>query len=331
MIRIKRFRVLILPVIIVLTASGCLKNEFAAKEQNEKDLIATYLKDHGITDQQKTESGIYYIEEVAGTGLTPKNNDYVIINYTGRYISDNSIHETSYDSLKSEWTNASDYPYFVFGPLKFQFGFSIVGINDGLAMMKEGGKASLLIPSDKAFYDFQPMVYDIQLLRVIRDPIVYEDSVLREYLHVQGLDTLKTNYDSVYYKETFTPNAADSNFFGKSDTLYFRYTGHLVDSYGPTLKDDRIFDSNTQDTKPVKYVYGQSTYTQGFMLGFPDGLKNSLIKLRNGTHGRFILPYSTAFSDKGLIDSRFGYTIVPKYQTIVYDVVVEDLRLPPAK
>ena len=54
--------------------------------------------------------------------------------------------------------------YFVYGPLKFEYGFSITGINEGLALMKEGGKAELLLPSDKAFYDFNPMIYEIELL-----------------------------------------------------------------------------------------------------------------------------------------------------------------------
>ncbi len=97
---------------MAFAVSGCVTNDWAEKEQNEKDLIAAYVKDNGITEDQKTENGIYFIEKVAGTGLSPKEDDFVVINYTGRYLEDNRIHETSYDSLKGEWDNADNLQIF---------------------------------------------------------------------------------------------------------------------------------------------------------------------------------------------------------------------------
>ncbi len=72
MIRIGRFRLLQFTILLVFFVSGCVKNDWAEKEQKEKDLIAAYIKENGITEDQKTENGIYYIEQKAGTGLTPK-------------------------------------------------------------------------------------------------------------------------------------------------------------------------------------------------------------------------------------------------------------------
>lgn len=327
MMRIIRFRFLVLPVLLGMAVTGCLKNDWAEKEQHEKDLIQTYLKAQNITDAQKTEGGIYFVEKKAGTGLTPKINDYVVINYTGRYLEDGSIHETSYDSLKSDWANATNYKFFVYGPLKFQFGYSIAGINEGLSLMKEGGKASLVIPSDKAFYDFKPMVYDVELLRVIRKPIAYEDSVMRLYLTEKGYDstTLYINgSDSIYFKETLTPDPGDERTVKTNDTVQFRYTGRLVDGFGQVIKDDRVFDSHMTDTNPIKWVYGRPN--PDIMLAFPTGLKMALDTMRSGTHATAVLPYREAFGDQGLFSSTYGYTIVPKYQTIVYDVIVESIQ-----
>mgnify|MGYP001562277323 CR=1 FL=1 len=104
MIRIGRFRFLLLVVLLGFAVSGCVTNDWAEKEQKEKDLIAAYVKDNGITEAQKTENGIYFIEQVTGTGLSPKKDNFVVINYTGRYIENNRIHETSYDSLKGPYT-----------------------------------------------------------------------------------------------------------------------------------------------------------------------------------------------------------------------------------
>jgi FKBP-type peptidyl-prolyl cis-trans isomerase len=332
MIRIGRFRLLLYAILLAFAVSGCVTNDWAEKEQKEKDLIAAYVKDNGITEDQKTENGIYYIEEVAGTGLSPKKDDFVIINYTGRYIEDNRIHETSYDSLKSEWDNADTYKYFVYGPLKFEYGFSIAGINEGLALMKEGGKAELLIPSDKAFYDFNPMTYDIELLKVISNPAHEDSLVMEKYLNQIGWDTASTYYEKtgVYVKETHVEDPNDDHYFQAGDTLYFKYTGKLLDGYGPAVTE-RIFDSNMQNEETVKYVHGQQSYEKGsFMLGFPSALRTSLDTLRYKSKATFVLPSIKAFSDKGLINSQYGYIIVPKFQTVVYDIEVTDL-LSPAK
>jgi FKBP-type peptidyl-prolyl cis-trans isomerase len=330
MMRIGRFSLLLFTILLVFAVSGCVTNDWAAKEQKEKDLIAAYVKDHGITEDQKTENGIYYIEEVAGTGLAPKKDDFVVINYTGRYLEDDRIHETSYDSLKSEWDNADTYKYFVYGPLKFEYGFSIAGINEGLALMKEGGKAQLLIPSDKAFYDFNPMIYDIELLEVISDAPHEDSLVMKKYLDQIGWDSASTYYPKtqVFVKETHTENPNDDHYFQSGDTMYFKYTGKLLDGYGTTVTE-RVFDSNMQTEATVKYVHGLQSYEKGsFMLGFPTALRTSLDTLRLKSRATFVLPAIKAYGDKGLINSQYGYIIVPKFQTVVYDIEVEDLQYP---
>ncbi len=330
MIRIARFRLLLITILLAFAVSGCVTNDWAEKEQKEKDLIAAYVKDNGITEDQKTENGIYFIEEVAGTGLSPAKDDFVVINYTGWYIEDGAIHETSYDSLKSHWDNADTYKYFVYGPLKFEYGFSIAGINEGLALMKEGGKAQLLIPSDKAFYDFNPMIYDIELLKVITDAPHDDSLVMEKYLNQIGWDSLSNYYEKtdVYVKETHIEDPNDDHYFQASDTLYFKYTGKLLDSYGTTVTE-RIFDSNMQNGETVKYVHGLQSYEKGsFMLGFPQALRSSLDTLRFKSKATFVLPSIKAYSDKGLINSQYGYIIVPKFQTVVYDIEVVDLQSP---
>jgi FKBP-type peptidyl-prolyl cis-trans isomerase len=310
-----------------MLAGACLENEWEEKEQNEKEIIDTYLGENGITEEQKTTGGIYFIEAFAGTGLTPQKDNYVIINYTGRYLEDGSIHETSFDTLKDDWENADVYKYFVYGPLKFQYGYSISGINEGLALMKEGGKAELVIPSDKAFYDFNPLVYEVELLKVIRNPVTYEDSVLNIYIAEKGYDST-TVYKDIYFKETVTPNPSDERTVQQGDTILFRFAGKLVDGFGLIIQDNRIFDGNMDDTNPVKYVYGKSDLISGFMLAFPVGLKSALDTMREGTHATAVLPYEQAFGDKGLFNSTYGYTIVPKFQTVVYDIILEEIRPP---
>jgi FKBP-type peptidyl-prolyl cis-trans isomerase len=315
-------------VSLVLMATGCLKSEWAEKEQHENEVIQNYLDANGITEDQKTEGGIYYIEEVAGTGAAPIKDDFVVIGFTGRYLETNEIHETSFDSLKDEWEGAAVYTDYVYGPVKFQFGYSIEGINEGLSLMKEGGKSELVIPSYKAFYDFKPLVYEMNLIKVITDPVAFEDSLLGEYIALKGFDT--TSYlDSVmFYDETFTPDPNDDHYVQSGDTVFFRFTGRLVDGFGDEIRDNRVFDSNLNDELPVRITYPSTKPSSGSILAIPPGLITALGVMRSGTRATVILPYVQAFKDVGLFNTTYGYTVVPRYQTVVYDLNVEEIRSP---
>jgi hypothetical protein len=83
------------------------------------------------------------------------------------------------------------------------------------------------------------------------------------------------------------------------------------------------------NSETVKYAHGAQNYEKGsFMLGFPSALRSSLDTLRFKSKATFVLPSIKAFGDKGLINSQYGYIIVPKFQTVVYDIEVTDLQSP---
>jgi FKBP-type peptidyl-prolyl cis-trans isomerase len=334
MIRINRhITILALPALILALSAGCLKNDLEEKEANEKKLIQQYLTSNDISADTKTEGGIYYVEDIAGMGLSPVIDNYVVINYTGRYLENDAICETSDSTLKDEWPAAEHYEYYLYGPTKFKYGHNIAGINEGLALMKEGGKAKIIIPSDKAFGDWNPLVYEIELIKVIKDPVAYEDSVLNAYLDEKGFNA-STKLDSIWFKETFTPDPTDLRTVQTNDTVFFSFTGRLIDGFGNVLQDNRIFDTNIGDSKPVKLVFGKTSTSSGsgVILALPAGLIMALDSMRIGTHATAVLPYRQAFGAGGLYHAvPTKYTIVPQYQTVVYDIVLEDIRPPAGK
>jgi len=319
-----------LPLLVSVFFTSCVKDDWKESKRAETELLENYLRENNISEDSKTEGGIYFIEEDAGTGLSPANNDYVVINYVGRYLVDGSIHETNYYSLKADWANSQYYTFFVFAPLKFRYGFSIPGINEGLAMMKEGGKATLIIPSDKAFYDFNPLEYEVELLNVIKDPVAWEDSILAVYIAENGYDST-TLFQNIYFRETLTPNPGDTRTVQPNDTVIFRYTGRYVTGYSGQLNDTVIFDTNTDDMVSLKLVYGKNEIIKGSILAMPKGLVSALDSMRAGTHATAVLPFTEAFGTDGLVSGIYGYTIVPRYQTVIYDIILEDIRPPLGK
>jgi FKBP-type peptidyl-prolyl cis-trans isomerase len=332
----KRINIAILhygPIFLIpLLAAGCLKNDLKECENSEDQLIQSYVTGNGITPDHKTSGGIYYVERITGTGISPQKDNYIIIDFVCRFIATNMIQETSYDSLKDEWSTADVFTDYVYGPVKFRFGYTIAGLIEGISLMKEGGKATMVIPSTLAYFDCNPLVYDVELLKVIREPVPYEDSVLLAYRNEHGFDE-STQYQDIWFKETITPDPEDIRTVQANDTVLLRFTGRIVDGFGPQTSDERTFDTNVDDEKPLKVVFNTTTLTirEGNILSVPSGLVMALDTMREGTHATALLPYDKAFDDDGLKNNNYGYIIVPPFQTVVYDLYVEEIRPPAGK
>lgn len=85
----------------------------------------------------KTDSGLVYYEMAAGTGAQPTLSNTVEVHYHGT-LTDGTVFDSSVDRGQT---------------ISFPLGGVIKGWQEGLAMMREGGKATLVIPSDLAYGD----------------------------------------------------------------------------------------------------------------------------------------------------------------------------------
>lgn len=85
----------------------------------------------------KTASGLEYVEIQAGTGAQAKAGDTVRVHYTGKFL-DGKVFDSSLSHGE---------------PLEFPLGKGRVirGWDEGIALMKVGGKAILTIPPQLAY------------------------------------------------------------------------------------------------------------------------------------------------------------------------------------
>ncbi len=86
---------------------------------------------------KQTESGLIYTETQAGTGASPAEGKSVTVHYTGT-LRDGRVFDSSI--ARGE-------------PAEFVIGQVIKCWNEALPMMKQGGKARLVCPSDIAYGD----------------------------------------------------------------------------------------------------------------------------------------------------------------------------------
>jgi len=114
------------------------------KQVQQKGIDDKILKDYFAKNNikaTKTPSGLYYVMTKEGTGDTPKPHQFVTVNYTGRML-DGKAFDSNVDTT---FKHAK--------PFSFKLGIHqvIAGWDEGMALIKKGGKATLYIPSGLAY------------------------------------------------------------------------------------------------------------------------------------------------------------------------------------
>lgn len=137
---------------------NALMEERKAKEPEE---IKKFVKDSSIT-VKPTTTGLYYVEKKRGTGVKAESGKTVSVQYTGRLF-DGTVFDSSVGKKE--------------GPIQFKLGTNqvIAGWEEGIALMRVGGKAKLIIPSSLAYgsrgagsviMPYTPLVFDVELIDV---------------------------------------------------------------------------------------------------------------------------------------------------------------------
>ena len=115
-----------------------IKERLAVAAMPQKDQDRAYLeKASAEAGAVKTASGLVYKELAAGTGAQPGPTDRVEVHYHGTLV-DGSVFDSSVQRGE---------------PISFGLDQVIPGWIEGLQMMKAGGKARLVIPSELAYGD----------------------------------------------------------------------------------------------------------------------------------------------------------------------------------
>ena len=150
--------------VISTTTDAALKaEELKAEKENamkENEIIAKYIADKQITPS-KSSSGLMYIISEPGAGEQAQAGKTVKVHYTGRLL-DGTKFDSSLDRNE---------------PIEFKLGQGMVikGWDEGIALLKVGGKALLIIPSDLAYGSrgaggvippFSPLTFEVELVSV---------------------------------------------------------------------------------------------------------------------------------------------------------------------
>lgn len=151
------------PETSMLKLGEMVKDRMAKATEKQKALAKPFLeKSAAEKGAQKTASGLIYKEIKPGSGIQPKNTDIVKVHYVGTFADGKE-----FDSSVKRGQ-----------PVEFPLGQVIPCWSEGIGMMKVGGKAKLVCPSDIAYGDNgrppiipggATLVFEVELLDVKPD------------------------------------------------------------------------------------------------------------------------------------------------------------------
>ena len=144
-----------LAIIASLMSLPLSSNADSASEKGE-----AFLKENASKEGVKTTaSGLQYKITKEGTGKSPKATDTVVVHYAGKLLDG-----TEFDSSIKRGE-----------PATFPLNRVIPGWTEGLQLLKEGGKATLYIPSKLGYGERgaggkigpnETLIFDVELIKI---------------------------------------------------------------------------------------------------------------------------------------------------------------------
>lgn len=279
-------------------------------EGEEMLILEKYIDVNNIT-AQPTESGVYYIETKRGKGLSPQPDYYASAHFT--------VHILGRDMLFSTLDRGE--------PIEFKLGsqFENPGFQEALGLMREGGKANVIVPSSMAFGaqgagngivpPFTSLYYEIELVDVItpdewerrqaereakqQAEMVQkeqeEEVLLQKFLKDNDITPTTVLPGGLVYVEKEAGTGAQP---AEGQNVKVNYTGKLING--------NVFDSSFDRGEPITFVIGRGAVIEGWDKG--------IALMKEGGKAMLIIPSSMGYKDRG------AGNVIPPYATLIFDV-----------
>lgn len=274
-------RYLFVPLLLVLLF--CIDAGLTAHNISNVMARKSITNQNAVTAQEviKTESGLQVTILKEGTGPKPQAGQFIAVHYTGK-LQDG----TEFDSSLNR------------GPYTFQLGVgeAIAGWDEGIALLREGSEAVLIIPPELAYGE-----------NGVGDGLVPPNATLTFTINLVQLFAPVTPFqvDEANFIETesglkyYDIKVGEGELPAPGSIVNAHYTGWLN-------IDDSRFDSSLDRGYPFTFALGKGQV----IAGWEQGVSN----MRVGGKRQLIMPSELAYGDEG-----YG-EIIPPDATLKFDV-----------
>lgn len=283
--------------------------EMAEKRKElEPQEIAQYLVENNITTAPLA-SGLYFIEKEKGVGSLAKDGDRLKVHFIISTIDGSRLFST-YDQDR---------------PMDIEAGkkFDTDGVTEALSMMRKGGKATAIVPSELAFGvegrgemvpPYTTVIYEIEIADLVtkeeyqkqQEKLHKEQNEMEEQNRLKEKANILKYLQENNYKASPTPSGlyyieqvkGDGAKPTAGQKVKVHYTGKLLDG--------KKFDSSVDRGQPLEFQLGIGQVIRGWDEG---------IALMNvGSKGLLIIPSELGYGKHGAGDH------IPGNSTLVFEV-----------
>jgi FKBP-type peptidyl-prolyl cis-trans isomerase FkpA len=161
------FNIHLLKVQNAADAEAEIREKLTAKFAEEKKLIDNYIEENKITEKPSPD-GLYVIVTKKTKGKLPEKGDRIAVQYIGKFVDGET-----FDAC------VPNHPYeFIFGGSK-----TMPGFEEGLSKLREGEKATIIIPSELGYGEkgkrnpasgvyivppYTPLIYEVELVSITK-------------------------------------------------------------------------------------------------------------------------------------------------------------------
>lgn len=316
------YRIMIL-VCAAAAAVSCAKETEESSDSVQRRILEAYIEKY-YPEAEKSPSGLYIIESTQGTGRTPADTSYILVDYTISYLN-GTINGYSEENVARQLGEFSYSGYY--DPRIWNLNNSTSGIVELATGMQEGGYVKAIIPAvlldtesgmEISQGEGSSLIYEIYLREVIDDIDAYQIEQLEAYA-AKNFPAIQdsTSYGFYFLKtEAHPEDSLTANEF-----IYIRYIGRYLNG--------TVFDTNIADTAKKYGIYSSGgTYTTSSYQHFEDSTEameqNSFIDgfnkaLYGMTYGESAVTFF--YSDLGYGDNGSGS--IPGYVPLRFDIWVE--------
>ncbi len=288
-------------MVLALGLASCKVDSEQDRINARADLqIQQYLAAQKLS-LQKTSSGLYYSIQPGNVpnARSPKDIEEVGIYQVTYRIADGLVIDSTEKSRKEP-------EYFIFNN-----GARIAGIEEALALMKEGDKATLVIPPQLGFganalTKLPPnsvIRMDIQLVSTTNE----EDRILNYIAANKLVVTAKTDTVRVVKLKT----TADTNKIINGKTIKINYTGKLLRNVR-RFANETSYYVNQFDSGTIDVVLGGNKVVAGFEAGIK--------KLKLGEKGIVLFPSVYGYGGTGSSPRSTSSAGIPAYSPLAFEI-----------
>jgi FKBP-type peptidyl-prolyl cis-trans isomerase len=286
--------VVLMWVVISLYISSCSDTgnlptiTFEQQWKMDTTEIGKYLRTNNI-NALTDASGIRFVIDSLASGYPPKSKSSVLFKYKGQLLDGTVFDQGTINGI------VKDY---------------ILGFQIGLALLPEGTKARLFIPSGYAYGANATskvpansnLIFEITLLDVIRpesekQQLGTDTVAIDNYLAANSIDAIKDK-SGLRYVITQLGTGATPSLYSK---IKINYTGKLI-SDGSTFYTGSAEPNVTFDSRVINYLYA-------FQVGLP--------KLPEGSKATLYIPSGLGFGTDVITS---GGITVPANTNLIYEV-----------